>query len=335
MTVINGIEIDFPRHPSYVRNPVREALDNNDVIEEKLHVIAVISNPCNFAKRYLLLNEFRERMEREENAILYIVELAYGHQPFIVTSAGHPRHLQLRADTPLWHKENMINLGVRRLLPDNFRAFAWIDADLEFDSNTWCEDTLRLLNGTFDIVQLFSHAVDMDQHDATMRVFNSAGYMHTRQRPFAGSGADQWHPGFAWAMTRKAFDRVGGLYERAILGSGDNLMMLSLLDQPSKGLHILSSDNYKQDVVDYAREMKRLRCGYVPGVIRHYFHGSKKNRKYQERWAILVENHYAPSLHVQANQDGVLVPTDEFPLALKDDILSYFQERNEDEFLTL
>ena len=333
MTVINGIEIDFPRHPSYVRNPVREALDNNDVLEDKLHVIAVISNPCNFAKRYLLFNEFRERMEREEHALLYIVELAYGNQPFIVTSAGHPRHLQLRTETPMWHKENMINLGVRRLLPHDFRAFAWIDADLEFDSNTWCHDTLRLLNGTFDIVQLFSHAVDMDHHDATMRVFNSAGYMHARGRPFAGSGPDQWHPGFAWAMTRKAFERVGGLYERAILGSGDNLMMLSLLDQPLKGLHLLSSDDYKQDVVEYAKEMKRLRFGYVPGVIRHYFHGSKKNRKYQERWAILVENHYEPSVHLRTNEQGLLVPTDEFPNALKEDILSYFQERNEDEFL--
>lgn len=333
MTVINGIEIDFPRHPSYVRNPVREALDNNDPIENKLHIIAVISNPCNFAKRYLLFNEFRERIEREQNAILYIVELAYGDQPFIVTSSTNPRHLQLRTETAIWHKENMINLGVRYLLPDNYRAFAWIDADLEFDSNTWCIDTLRLLNGTFDIVQLFSHAVDMDQNDATMRVFNSAGYMHARARPFVGSGPDQWHPGFAWAMTRKAFDRVGGLYERAILGSGDNLMMLSLLDQPLKGLHVLSSENYKQDIVDYAKEMKRLRFGYVPGVIRHYFHGSKKNRKYQERWAILVENHYDPRLHVRTNDEGLLVPTEEFPTQLKEQILLYFRERNEDEFL--
>jgi hypothetical protein len=37
--------------------------------------------------------------------------------------------LQLRTDTPIWHKENMINLGVRRLLSDNYKAFAWIDAD--------------------------------------------------------------------------------------------------------------------------------------------------------------------------------------------------------------
>lgn len=333
MTIIHGIEIDRPRDPSYVRNPLRDALDNNDPIEEKLHVIAVISNPCNYAKRYLLLNEFRARFEREHDAILYIVELAYGDQPFVVTSANHPRHLQLRTDTPLWHKENMINLGVRHLLPPSYRAFAWIDADLEFESNTWCLDTLRLLNGAYDVVQLFSHAVDMDHLDQTMRVFNSAGYMHARGRPFAGTGPDQWHPGFAWAMTRKAFERVGGLYERAILGSGDNLMMLSLIGQPLKGLHKQSSDDYKEHLVQYASLMQQLRFGYVPGVIRHYFHGSKKNRKYQERWAILVAHDYRPNDFVCTDAYGLLVPTEAFPQGLKDDILQYFAERNEDEFL--
>lgn len=331
MTVINGIVIDRTRHLSYVRNPVREAIANNDPIEEKLHVIAVISNPCLFAKRYLLFHEFRERMERERDAILYIVELAYGNQEWMVTSADNPRHLQLRTDTPVWHKENMINLGVRRLLPEGWRAFAWIDADLEFDSNTWCTDTLRLLNGAFDIVQLFSHAVDMDERNNTMRVFNSAGYMNARDRPYFGSGPDQWHPGFAWAMTRRAFERVGGLYDQAILGSGDNLMMLSLIGQPLKGLNEQSSDDYKRSVVEYARGMTSLRFGYTPGVIRHYFHGSKKNRKYQERWMILVQHDYRPTEYITYDKDGLIVPTAQFPCQLKSDILEYFAQRNEDE----
>lgn len=331
MTVINGMIIDRPRDLAFVRNPVREAITNNDPIDDTLHVIAVISNPCNFAKRYILMTEFRERMEREPNVCLYIVELVYGDQPFVMTSSDHPRHLQLRSDTPLWHKENMINLGVRHLLPTGWRAFAWIDADLEFDSNTWASDTLRLLNGAFDVVQLFSHAVDMDAQGDSMRVFNSAGYMNARNRPFVGSGPDQWHPGFAWAMTRRAFERLGGLYDLAILGSGDNLMMLSLIGQPLKGLHVKSSNDYKQSISDYARQMQTLRFGYVPGVIRHYFHGSKKNRKYQERWLILVQHDYQPHLHMQYDEQGLLNPTHSFPQELKDDILNYFMERNEDE----
>jgi hypothetical protein len=331
MTVINGIVIDRVRDSSFVRNPVREAIANNDPIEDVLHVVAVISNPCLFAKRYLLLHEFRKRMERERNVVLYIVELAYGDQEFMVTSSGNPRHLQLRTDTPLWHKENMINLGVRRLLPTDWRAFAWIDADLEFDSDTWATDTLKLLNGAFDIVQLFSHAVDMDESGGGMRVFNSAGYNVARNRPYCGSGPDQWHPGFAWAMTRRAFERVGGLYDQAILGSGDNLMMLSLIGAPLKGLNTASSDDYKSSVAEYGKRMQTLRFGYTPGVIRHYFHGSKKNRKYQERWMILVEHDYRPSEYCMYDEQGLITPTSSFPDALKHDIFQYFAQRNEDE----
>jgi len=70
----------------------------------------------------------------------------------------------------------MINLGVKNLLPSNWKAVAWIDGDVEFESSTWALDTLKILNGYKDIVQLFSHCVDMDHKNHTMRIFNSAGY---------------------------------------------------------------------------------------------------------------------------------------------------------------
>jgi YidC/Oxa1 family membrane protein insertase len=39
------------------------------------------------------------------------VELVYGEQKFYVTEKKNKRHLQIGGVTPLWHKENMINLG--------------------------------------------------------------------------------------------------------------------------------------------------------------------------------------------------------------------------------
>ena len=46
---------------------------NNEPIEEKLHVIAVVSNPCNYKIRYKLANEFMARMEKELNNKLNII----------------------------------------------------------------------------------------------------------------------------------------------------------------------------------------------------------------------------------------------------------------------
>jgi hypothetical protein len=73
----------------------------------------------------------------------------------------------------------MINLGVQ-LLPENYKAFAWIDADVEFENADWAMDTLKILNGSKDVVQLFSHCVDMDREENQMNVYNSAGYQFCR-----------------------------------------------------------------------------------------------------------------------------------------------------------
>ena len=80
----------------------------------------------------------------EENINLFIVEMIYKNQKFIITDKNNKNHLQLKTDIPIWHKENMINLGVKYLLPKDYKAFAWIDADIEFESSTWAIDTLKI-----------------------------------------------------------------------------------------------------------------------------------------------------------------------------------------------
>jgi len=221
MTIVNGIELD----DIYItQNKIRYDIMNNLPIEEKLHVIAVISNPCLYTRRYVLLKEFQQRMELEEtNVELYIVELAYKNQKFIITDKNNKKHLQIRTEIPLWHKENMINLGVKKLLPTNYKAFAWIDADLAFESSTWAIDTLKLLNGAYDIVQLFSHCEDMDKKEMSMKVFTSAGYYYVKHKKYMNTEKNYSHPGFAWAITRTAYEKMGGLYDKGILGSGDNI----------------------------------------------------------------------------------------------------------------
>ena len=40
---------------------------------------------------------------------------------------------------------------------------------------------------------------------------------------------------------------------------------------------------------------------------------------------------YNPELHLTKNSDGILIPTNDCPQGLLDDIMDYFRERNEDE----
>jgi len=329
MTVINGIEID---DINFKRNEIKLALNNNTPIEDKLNVIVVISNPCLYARRYQLCNQFISRMNEETNIRLYIVELAYKNQKFIITKSNNKNHLQIRSETPLWHKENMINLAVSKLLPKNYKAFAWVDADIEFENNTWALDTLKLLNGYKDIVQIFSHAVDMDKDETTLNVFSSFGYCFYKNKKFNNKKLfDFWHPGFAWAMTRSAYERIGGLYDKGILGSGDNIMAYALINKCHYYTRDKYNDDYNNSMLDFQDKAVNLRLGYIPGMIKHYYHGKKKNRYYHERTEILVKYQYSPTTDIEYDTNGVIIPTNKFSEDFKNDIMSYFRERKEDE----
>jgi hypothetical protein len=313
-------------------NDIKCAIANNDPIEEKLNVIIVISNPCLFAKRYILCKEFINRIEKEEkNVNLYIVEMIYDNQKFIITDKKNKNHLQLKTQIPIWHKENMINLGVKYLLPKDYKAFAWIDADIEFESNTWAIDALKILNGCKDIVQLFSHCVDMNKDETNINIFNSFGYSFSKNKKYTTKGLDYWHPGYAWAITRKAYEKVGSIYEMGILGSGDNIFALSIINKVENILNYDYNEDYKNNILEYQQKIKYLRLGYVPGIIRHHFHGQKLNRRYTERWKILIKNKYSPINDLIYDSKGILIPSLKFSKEFKDDILNYFKERKEDE----
>lgn len=327
MTVINGIEIDCI---DYKMNDIQYAIRNNDPIEKKLHVVVVISNPCMYATRYKLFNAFMKRLEENEHVEIYAVEMIYKNQKFIVTDATNKHHLQLKCDVPIWHKENMINLGIQYLLPKKWKAVAWIDADVEFENITWALDTLKILNGSKDIVQLFSHCVDMDKDETTLNLFTSFGYSYSKNKKYTTKGMDYWHPGYAWAMTRKAYEKVG-IYDKGVLGSGDNIIALSIINKTQTFLNYKYHNDYKQSIIDYQQQAKTLRLGYVPGVIRHFYHGTKKNRRYTERWQILMKHQYSPNIHLTYDASGILIPTDAFLLDFKQDIMNYFKERKEDE----
>jgi hypothetical protein len=336
MTVIGEDEDKSePQYVKYKPNIIKQTILLNDKIEEKLHVIAVISNPCLFSRRYTLMREFIKRMEMDEqDVILYIVELIYDNQSFVITDKNNKRHLQIKTKIPLWHKENMINLGVKRLLPQNWKAFAWIDADIEFENPNWASDTLKILNGCKDIVQVFSHCLDLDQNEMVMSCFGSFGYQFTKGYKYVSArGVNYWHPGYAWACTRKAYDKMGGLFEHGILGSGDYNMAMALINDCSKSFSAKSNNVFKQEILDLQERVKNLRLGYVPGIIRHYFHGQKKNRKYSERWQILAKYDYNPALHITTDINGVIIPTKDCPLGFIADIHNYFVERNEDEIV--
>ena len=121
------------------------------------------------------------------------------------------------------------------------------------------------------------------------------------------------------------------MYQDAILGSGDNIIALSIINKGLKAINESSTDGYKESILEYQKNSSKLRLGYIPGIINHYFHGSKVNRKYNERWQILLKHNFDPKIHITTNNQGIIIPTQLCPQEMLDEIMEYFKERNEDE----
>lgn len=291
-------------------------------IKQKLHVISVVSNPCNYKIRYKLAKEFMKRMEQEQNVLFYMVELVYGDQPFVLTSADNKMHLQLKGTTPLWHKENMINLGIKHLLPKDWKAVAWIDADIEFENAHWASDTLNILNNGKDFVQLFAQAVDMGVNDQTNVTFEGFGYQYI-------NNSMKGHPGYAWACNRKTYEQIGGLLEHKIIGAADFVMANAFIKD------VQMMEGTSEEFLRYGKEFEEktdgLQIGYVSGNIKHYYHGKKINRNYVYREFLLVRYKFDPYTFLTTDPSGLLIPTDKFPREFLREIYQNFEMRNEDE----
>ena len=321
--IYDSIQITNKHHT--INQIVRE----NEPIETTLHVIAVMFNPTlmklstQFAKeheiRYKLFKEFVERMERDEpNVTLYVVEMTYGDQEYIVTDTNNARHLQLHTEVPLWHRENMVTLGIKHLLPPDWQAVAWIDADIEFESTSWALDTLKILNGSRDIVQLYSHCNFLvDEVNGVSpcidRLATSFGFNYEKQYHYNDkskliqNNLTNWHHGHATAINRKTYDLLP-FPDYLFYNMKDIFMYACFSDELFQ--ETLSHYVGYQDILNSLKDIvskNNITLGYTPGVITHHFHGTTYTlSKQQSRQAVDGIHHLTTYLTTANN--GILIP---------------------------
>ncbi len=345
----------------------RSIYQTPDVIDEPLYVITAISNPIRFKTRWKHYQRFAAHV-KDSGGILYTVEAAFGERrsalidrapedadsTWKTASATQEPHkyLQVRMDSELWVKENLMNLGVQAL-PDSWKYVAFIDADIQFARPNWVGETIHQLQH-YSVVQMFSEAQDVGPHYVTVHAHKSfmwcwmAGLKKPKWRKPGqydgppGKGPNLWHPGFAWAYTREAINGLGShisagsLIDFAILGAADNHMAHALIGLADDSLHPQMGQTYRDLLHEWqwqAHRHVRQNVGVMSGTIIHYWHGRKVDRKYWDRWRILVENQYNPITDIKYDWRGVLSLQDRGTprsIKLRDDIMRYFRSRQED-----
>ncbi len=315
--------------------------------DQTLHVAACYSNPYRWDTRRKLANDFRRHMAQSPNVVLHMVELAYGDRPFEVTSTDNPNDVQLRTKHELFHKENLLNIGVQRF-PAGWRYGAIIDADFHFVRHDWALEGVQQLQH-HEWVQLFSSYTDLSgqtlgtghrpigQNNGFAFNYVQNGYsVAAHPEGFADSSAYGGRrvgaTGGAWSFTRGAWDTTGGLLDRCILGHGDWFMAFGLVGERAPDMRIA---NYSPAYRDYihAWQDRAAGCnrnvGYVDCHATHGFHGPKARRAYSSRDAILVGQKYDPSRDVHPDWQGVLQLASH-KHKLRDEVRRYFISRSED-----
>ncbi len=319
-------------------------------MSEKLHIVSVHFNPKRFKSRARLTREFINYMSENDDVELYIVEAAFGGRDFEVTDAQNPNHIRLRTDQELWNKESLINIGLARL-PIDAKYCGWIDADICFTRPDWANEAMEALQH-FEIIQPWSFAIDLGpQHQiiGTAKSFASYYAQGSRQnRDVQKYG--YWHSGYAWCARRSALNKLGGplcsgpLIDYAVLGSADFYIANALIGKLDDNLYndVANADVVKKGFTKpyldalfmWQRRAQTLNrnVGFCHGSIEHFFHGNKKQRYYNTRENILIQNDFNPFFDLRRDINGLFQWVVESPrqMRLRDEVRRYFDARNED-----
>lgn len=278
-------------------------------------------------------------MEATPHVKLYIVETAFGDRMFEVTDSNNPHHLQLRTNQEIWHKENMINLAEKRLLPRDWKYMATVDGDVFFASKHWAIESIHRMQH-YPVIQPWSDAIDLGPQGTvigTFKSFSSHCYKGIKQNANITDEYPYGHSGFAWCYTRRAFENFygglsSGLLDFAVLGSADHHMAWSLIGQVEKSLEgRCDPPGYQEMCISWQRPAFRVtngNLGFLPGRIEHRFHGPKLKRFYKDRRKILATHAFDPKMDLAYDEQGLLYLCGK--PQLQNDLRHYMASRAED-----
>lgn len=322
-------------HGSHLVSHVKHSGLRND---ETLHVIGVVTNPVRYQSRYRLARQWLKEMEATKHVKVYMVEAAYKDRHFEVTESIMPNHLQLHTDSEIWLKENLINLGVRYLLPKDWKYMAWVDCDVHFRDPNWALSTIHQLQH-YNIVQPWSDAVDLNFHGEIHQHFKGFGGLHAKRKKkwhhkgMKSCGYEYAHTGYAWACTRYFYETVEKLLDFCIVGAGDHHMAWACLGMIEETIHQKIGSSYKKACREW-QEKASYACaklvGFTPGRIEHFHHGPKERRNYWGRWDILLSAGFDPVRDLSYDSQGLLKLRGDNKYQLEQDVMAYNRQRLED-----
>ncbi len=305
---------------------------------ELLHVFTSRFNPIRWETPDKHCKDWLEHM-LDSGVKVHVVECQYGQRPFAWQDTKHIEFVGVRASSPAWCKENLINIAIQRA--PEAENICWLDSDVFFEKAGWAAETVHALQ-LYHWVQPWSQAIDRGPNGEVLnngQAFRSFTHQYETGEPliphkhgWKGYGHHYPHPGYAWATRRAILDMTGGLFELAGMGAADHMMALALVGKASAAAPPSIAGRFIEHLMRWQARVRVAthgRIGYVHQVINHRFHGAKKSRQYLDRWNMFLRHQFNPDADLKRNSYGVLEWSCNKP-ELEREWMLYLRSRQED-----
>ena len=271
-----------------------------------------------------------------DNCKIFLVEGVDDKSKHLPLDVKHFVHSHIKYNLPqrIWVKENLINLAVRNHLPNDWNYMSWMDSDIYFFNKDWVNQSIELLE-TNDIIQMFDFSLDQNNPKSQSNATFNVGYINAfmNQNDLFIREFSLKHAGYGWAMNKKFYEKIGGLWEFNIIGSGDTIIARSATQNLSReeilikgNLNIIYSSKYADQLCEYYDKFKGCKFSFVKSQIYHFFHGKNHHKLYVERHEILKHHKFETSM-IKYDENGIIY-TDKEDLSLH--IENYMNYREND-----
>ena len=299
--------------------------------------ITTFFNPQGYKNKLEHYKVFRENAKRQGLKLL-VIECALKDNGYEIQEEDADILVRVKSNSVLWHKERLLNIALKHL-PVDCDKIIWIDCDVIILNDNWIKETAELLED-YIIVKPFSKAIRLDRKETKMLIKNnSLNDFENKRRDSAETYSIENNPFwflsvFGIAARRKTMDKIG-FFDTTIAGNGDSLMISAFLNIdpviPRKPLTAEINQNFLSEINNWnkmtATEIRKS-IAALDGIMIHLFHGSLKEKKYDNRFDFLADNGYNPKTFLTKNEYDCYEWTEKGQ-KLGRELEYYFLERNE------
>ena len=276
-----------------------------------LRCAASFFNPCCYMRSLQNLALFEMKL-RKANIPYFSAEMVIGEQPPMLANPT----LRFYSKSNLFYKEQLWN-RLEKEIPQQYTKIVFLDSDIIFSIADWVDKLSDMLN-SHDLVHPYTTMTYLDLSYSPYNTLTSS--VINKSSPSTG---------FGWAITRPFFSKIGGFYEKSILGSGDTLFFNAIF--PEFIINDRKTTLMKDAFNVYKANMQICKpsVSNLPCKLYHLCHGSLNNRNYTSRYQLFTD------LNLKSQWDTLFsLNTDGFwelnSVFLNDKLLEYFRDRKED-----